>query len=96
LIVPVRPAEGAADDAAVTYETVEFDRGKVVTASDEKLTLERPDGKQVTVTLNDATTFKGVSKGSELTVGEPVFAVSKDGVARHVGQPKPRGQRAPG
>ena len=88
LIVPVRPADGDAN-ATPTFETVQFDRGKVVTATDESLTLERPDGKQVTVALNGDTKFKGVSKGSELTAGSPVFVVSKDGVARTVGQPRP-------
>lgn len=92
LIVPVRPAEGAAD-AKPTFETVEFDRGKVVRSTDEKLTLERPDGVQVTVTLNDETKFRGASKGSELAPGSPVFVVSKDGVARQVGKPKPRDER---
>lgn len=93
VIVPVRPAEGTPEDAEPTFETVEFDRGKVVTATDDELTLERPDGVKVTVTISDATRFKGASKGSELTIGSPVFVVAKDGTARHIGQP--RDQRPP-
>jgi len=88
LLVPVRSEDGS--DAPRTFETVIFDRGRVVTATDEQLTLERPDGQRVTVALNDDTSFRGVSKGSELKEGSPVFVVAKDGVARHVGQPKPR------
>ncbi|HVE94567.1 MAG TPA: hypothetical protein VNB24_06570 [Acidimicrobiales bacterium] len=87
VLVPVRSEDGS--ETPRTYETVVFDRGRVVSATDQQLTLERPDGQRVTVALNDNTSFRGVEKGSELREGTPVFVVAKDGVARHVGQPKP-------
>lgn len=90
LLVPVRSEDGS--DTPRTFETVMFDRGRVISATDDKLTLERPDAQRVTVTLTEETSFRGVSKGSELREGSPVFVVAKDGVARHVGQPKPHPQ----
>lgn len=88
LIVPLRPAKDAAADAKRTFETITFDRGTVVSASDDALTIERPDGQRVNLTLNGDTKFRGVNKGSDLAPGTSVFAVSKEGIARQVGQPK--------
>lgn len=68
------------------FSTVIFDRGKVTAASGGSVTLERPDGKSVTVSTDDGTKYRGVDGYSSIRVGEPAFVVTKAGKTILVGQ----------
>ena len=69
------------------YKTVNYDRGTESSSDGTKLTIARPDGPSVTVTLTKDTKFKGVSDAAGLQTGRPTVVVSdKDGNALMVGQ----------
>ena len=74
------------------FENVTLDRGKLssVDVDGNHLTIARPDGPSVTVTLTDSTRYRGVAGKDALVVGKPTIIVSKDGNAVLVGQPKGR------
>jgi len=83
-----------------TFKSVVYDRGKqdgAVSKSDNKLTITRPDKVSVTVTLTDATKYRGVQNESQLQPGRPTVVVAdKDGKALFVAQPNrtaPEGNR---
>ena len=75
------------------FENVTFDRGRLTSVEGGSLTLERPDGVSVTVTLNDATRYRGVEATDALRVDRPVFVTSKDGTATLVAQRPERAER---
>ena len=87
-----------------TFENVAFDRGTLTAVSDSSLTLQRPDGVDVTVKLDGDTRYRGVENAAALRKGEPAAVVSKDGTARVVMQRDPdaparrpgEGRRRPG
>jgi hypothetical protein len=79
-----------------SFENVTVDKGVVQTKADKSLTLKRADGKEVTVKVDDATKYKGVAGFDALQTGKPAIIVSKDGVARLVGQRAPGGNNANG
>ena len=68
------------------FETLEFDKGTLQSADTDSLVLKRADGVTVTLSMNEATKFKGVEGAGDLRTGDKVFVVSKDGVARLVAQ----------
>lgn len=68
------------------FETLEFDKGTLTSASDGALVVERADGVTVRVSVDGATKFKGVDGAGELRTGDKVFVVSKEGLARLVAQ----------
>ena len=77
LIVPEPPAEGEepSEDAPKSWQTIVFDAGTVVEASDDQLTLERPDGKKVTVDITDETRMR---EDAQLDEGDPVRVIADD------------------
>ena len=75
------------------FENVTFDRGRLTSVAEGSLTLERPDGVTVTVTLDDATRYRGVESADALRAGRPVFVTSKDGTATVVRQRPERRER---
>jgi hypothetical protein len=79
-----------------TFETVAFDKGSVLSKGDHTLTLRREDGQNVTVKVNDATTYKGVDSFDQVKTGQAAVVISKDGVARLIGQRAPGGNNAGG
>jgi hypothetical protein len=86
----VRTKDGA-------FEKVAFDRGTLTAVSATSLTLHRPDGVDVTVTLNGDTRYRGVENAGALQKDQPVAVVSKDGTARVVMQRDPDApRRGPG
>ncbi len=82
----VRQADG-------TFGPATMDRGKVSAKSSSGFTLVRPDGVTVSVTVGDATKYRGVANFDALQVGKPAVAVVKNGVAVMVGQPLPKDER---
>lgn len=76
------------------FQHVAYDRGKLASASGTTLTLTRPDGVTVTVTVNDQTKYRGVSGFGQLQTGRPTLVLSKDGVALVVAQRKNAGAGA--
>ncbi len=70
-------ADGSTDAFAV-------DRGRVTAASDTSLTLQRPDGKTVTVGRTSTTIVRGT-----IATGKPVLVFSRNGVAFRVRAPRP-------
>ena len=65
-----------------TTDAFSVDRGKVTTSSSTSLTLQRADGKTVTVSLNSSTIVRGT-----ITTGRPVLVFSRNGIAFRVGAP---------
>jgi hypothetical protein len=78
------------------FQHVTYDRGKLASASGTTLTLTRPDGVTVTVTVNDQTKYRGVTGFGQLQTGWPTLVLSKDGVALVVAQPHRGRPTAPG
>ncbi|MEY2566533.1 MAG: hypothetical protein QOE35_1062 [Actinomycetota bacterium] len=78
------------------FETVTFDRGMVTSVDASSLSLHRPDGVDVTVTLNDQTRYVGVSGAGGVQKDKPVTVISKDGTARIVAQRDGSGPAAQG
>jgi hypothetical protein len=68
------------------FESVTFDKGTIKSVSDNKLTLVRPDGVEVTVKLDDNTKYRGVDGAAGLEIGKHAVVLSKDGTALRVGQ----------
>ncbi len=77
------------------FVPVTFDRGKVTAASATSVSIERPDGVKVTVTVTPETTFRGVKDAAALKVGEPALMVSEAGKARTIGQRDPARRAGP-
>jgi hypothetical protein len=65
--------------ADASTDAFAVDRGKVTTSSATSLTLQRADGKSVTVSLTGTTVARGT-----VTVGKPVLVFSRNGVAFRV------------
>jgi hypothetical protein len=63
------------------FENVTFDRGRLESRDGSTLTLKRPDGATVTLTVTDATKYRGVSGLDQLQTGRPTAVVSQDGKA---------------
>ena len=68
-------ADGSTDAFAV-------DRGRVTASSATSLTLQRGDGKSVTLSLSSTTLVRGT-----IAVGKPVLVFSRDGAAFRIGAP---------
>ena len=78
-------------------ENVTLDKGTVESKGDRTITLKREDGKSVTLKVDDETRYKGVDDFAGVQTGKPAVIISKDGVARSVGQRGAgREQPAPG
>jgi len=86
LIVPQRPEPGEDPPEPGTepteFETIVLDAGVVTAVSDDSLTLERPDGKKVTVTITDDTRQR---EDADIEVGDKVRVIADtDGNARAI------------
>jgi hypothetical protein len=68
------------------FQQITVDRGKLTSVEGSTLTVTRPDGPVVTVTVNDQTRYRGIDDASQLQTGKPVVVVSKDGTAKGVAQ----------
>jgi hypothetical protein len=64
-----------------TWKTVTFDRGQVGAVAADQITLARPDGKSVTLTINAATKFRGVTSWQQVTKAQGAVVVSDNGTA---------------
>lgn len=73
-------------DRSRQWVTVQYDRGTLTAKGDHSLTIRRPDGKTVTVKVDDATRYRGVDGFDALQTGKPLVVVGKDGVATVVAQ----------
>ncbi len=90
---PVRRALGRAVHGDVVvrqpgggYATVTFDRGQVTSASGSQITLKRPDGPSVQLTINADTKFRGIASAAAIRLNEPAVVISKGKVATMVVQ----------
>jgi hypothetical protein len=70
-------ADGSTDAFAV-------DRGRVTASSATSLTLQRPDGKTITLGRSSGTIVRGT-----IATGRPALAFSRDGVAFRIRAPRP-------
>ncbi len=70
-------ADGSTDAFAV-------DRGRVTVSSATSLTLQRPDGKTLTLGVSSATIVRGT-----IATGRPVLVFSRNGVAFRIRAPRP-------
>jgi hypothetical protein len=74
--------------AGGNFTNVVYDRGKEKSLSGDKLTITRPDGVDVTVTLTSTTKYRGVLNSSQLQTGRATLVLSNpDGSALTVAQP---------
>lgn len=69
------------DPGGSGYRVVDVDRGTVGAISASSITVNRPDGKSVTATVNTSTRF---GAGSPPSVGEQVVLVQSNGTAVRV------------
>ena len=70
------------------FTNVVYDRGKEKGLAGDKLTITRPDGVDVTVTLTSSTRYRGVQNSAGLQTGRPTLVLSNpDGTALIVAQP---------
>ena len=70
------------------FQNVTYDRGSVTKASNDSITLHRPDGKDVTVAVGDSTKYRGIQNAGQIVTNRPAVVVSKDGTALIVAQPR--------
>jgi hypothetical protein len=68
------------------YVTVTFDRGSVAAASATSVTLTRPDGPAVTVTVTADTKVHGAATAADLKIGQDAIVVSRAGTATQIVQ----------
>ena len=77
------------------WVTYTFDRGKVTAASGQSITLARPDGQSVTLTITPETKFRGVASAADIKTGKGAIVVSDSaGKALIVAQRDPRAKPA--
>lgn len=74
------------------WVTYTIDRGKVASVSAASITLARPDGQSVTISLTPTTKYHGVSGASAIQTGKGARVVSQNGSAVGVSQ---RGAKTP-
>lgn len=66
------------------YVTVTFDRGTVSSASATSITVDRPDGQQVTLTVDADTKVHGKASAAEVETGKAAIVVSRTGTATQI------------
>ncbi|HEX2849596.1 MAG TPA: hypothetical protein VHN98_03550 [Acidimicrobiales bacterium] len=77
-----------------SFQTIDIDKGTLSNVNGDVLKVDRPDGKQVTVKVDSATRYRGISGAGALRTGDKIVVVSKGGTAVVVGQ-RPAGSTAP-
>src|ERR1700722_18578249 len=75
-----------ATKGAATWQTVTFDRGKATAVSASQITLARPDGKTVQLTINASTKYRGVTSWQQVATAKDATVVSENGTATIIGQ----------
>lgn len=75
------------------FSTIIFDRGKVTSAVNNVVTLERADGESVSVTVDGDTKYHGIDGFDSVRVGDPIAVVTKAGKTVQVAQ-RPAGAPA--
>ncbi len=87
-VVEIKVTGAATGTAAgtATWQTVTFDRGKVSTVTAGQITLARPDGTSVTLTINAGTKYKGVTSWQQVTTAKGAIVVSENGTATTIAQ----------
>ena len=75
-------------DKSGAYVTVTIDRGTVSAVNATSITLDRADGKQATLTINNDTKVHGVASVSAVQTGKAATVVSRDGTATQIVQAK--------
>jgi hypothetical protein len=68
------------------WETIVLDRGDVTAVSTSRITIRRPDGVSVTITLAPTTKYRGVGAAGSLKTNRPASVISADGSALRVVQ----------
>jgi hypothetical protein len=68
------------------FANLTYDRGEVTAVSDAAITLRRPDGVSVTVTLTATTRYVGVGGADEVATGRKAAVLARQGVALVVAQ----------
>jgi hypothetical protein len=63
-------------DKAGQWVTYTFDKGKVTSVNAQSITLERPDGKSVTLNITPDTKFRGVASAADVKTGKGAIVVS--------------------
>ena len=58
------------------WVTYTFDRGKVTAVNGQSITLARPDGQSVTLTITPETRFRGVTSAADIKTGRGAIVVS--------------------
>jgi hypothetical protein len=77
------------------YQTIEIDKGKLVSDSATTITIVRPDGPTVSATVTSSTKFYGL-KESQLAPGDGVALVQGAGKAIFVASRTPRSTSSSG
>jgi hypothetical protein len=70
------------------FVTVTVDRGTVAAVNAGSITLDRPDGKQVTLTINGDTAVHGVASVTAVQTGKAAIVASRNGAATQILQAK--------
>ena len=76
------------------WVTYDLDRGNVTAISPASITLLRPDGQSVTLTINSSTKYGPSQSEATISTGRPATVISKDGIALRIRQG--RGQASSG
>lgn len=63
-------------DKSGQWVTYTFDRGKVTSVNSQSITLARPDGQSVTLTIGPETKFRGVASAGDVQKGKGAIVVS--------------------
>jgi hypothetical protein len=75
-------------DKSGAYVTVTIDRGTVSAVNATSITLDRADGKQAILTINNDTKVHGAASVSAIQTGKMATVVSRDGAATQIVQAK--------
>ena len=67
-----------------TWVTVTLDRGTVSAASATSVTIDRPDGQKVTLSINSSTKVHGIASVADLKTGKAAIVVSQSGAATQI------------
>ena len=78
------------------WVTYDLDRGKVTAVSSTSITLARPDGQSVTVTIDSTTKYKGVTSATAIRTGRPALVLSENGTAVRIRQVSGTGSASAG
>jgi len=72
--------------ATGAWQTVTFDRGQVTDVAADHITLARPDGKSVTLTISASTRYRGVTSWQTVTKSKGAVVISANGSATAIMQ----------